>query len=100
MKAVNWNDLLNSVRDFEHLPDDQKERANEAATNYITQLAAGISGIGSLLACTASNGVTGLTDEAATDVGWMLKNVGDLIVRLSDIAVATVPEGRDKESAQ
>lgn len=92
MSAPNWNDLLNSQRHFEKLQGGDRERANEAATNYIAQLAAGISGIGSLLACTASNGVTGLTDEAATDVGWMLKNVGDLIVRLSDIAVETMPD--------
>ncbi|MCL6690596.1 hypothetical protein M8R19_17955 [Pseudomonas sp. R3.Fl] len=92
MSAVNWSDLLDSVRDFERLPDDKKERANEAADHYIGQLAAGISGIGNLLACTASNGKTGLDDETATDIGWMLKNIGDLIVRLSDIAVATKPE--------
>lgn len=99
MTAVNWNDLFESNHYFELLQGEERGRANEASSHYIAQLAIGVSGIGNLLACTASNGVTGLSDEAATDVGWMLKAVGDLINRLNDIAVATMPDGREMESA-
>lgn len=89
MSAPNWNDLLNSQRHFEKLQGEERERANEASSHYITQLALGISGIGSLLSCTATNGVTGLCPDAAANIGWMMTAVGDLINRLNDISVET-----------
>lgn len=92
MSAVDWNDLLESPRHFERLEGEAKERASEASSFYIAQLAMGISAVGNLLACTATNGVTGLGDDTAAKVGWMMIAVGDLITRLNDIAEATMPE--------
>lgn len=98
MSAPDWNDLLQSNRYFEQLQGEAQKRAGEASRFYIAQLAMGISGVGTLLSCTATNGVTGLSSDAAAKVGWMMTVVGDLIVSLSDIAEATMPEGREMES--
>lgn len=99
MSAPDWNDLLQTNRYFEQLQGEAKERAGEASRFYIAQLAMGISGVGDLLACTATNGVTGLSSDAAAKVSWMMTVMGDLIVSLGDIAEATMPEGREMESA-
>jgi hypothetical protein len=88
-RVPNWNDLLPSIDVIEkNLTPDQLEQAGRACDQYIVTLAHGISGIGNLLACTASNGETGLCEEAATDVGWLLEGLGNLISNLADTGEA------------
>ncbi|WP_437883529.1 hypothetical protein [Pseudomonas sp. LRF_L74] len=91
--STNWSDLIGSPRLFELMPEDSESRkkAHEASTHYIAQLAMGVSGIGNLMACTASNTETGVCEDSIEKVGWMLIAVGDLMIRLSDIAEASSP---------
>ena len=88
-RVPTWNDLLPTIDTIEKtMTPDQLEQAGRACDQYIVTLAHGIAGIGNLLACTASNGETGLCDEAATDVGWLLHGLGNLISNLSDTGEA------------
>jgi len=80
-----WNDLLPGMKAIEQtMKSDELEQAGRACDQYVMNLANGISGIGNLLACTASNGETGLSEEAVTDVGWLLESLGTLISNLAD----------------
>ena len=80
-----WNDLLPNIEAIERtMKPDELEQAGRACDQYVMTLAHGISGIGNLLACTASNGETGLSEDAATDVGWLLESLGTLIANLAD----------------
>lgn len=85
MKVPNWNDLLPSGDAIEkHMTPEQLEATAGACDRYIMTLAHGVSGIGNLLACTASNSESGLSEEAVTDVGWLLEGLGHLISNLAD----------------
>ncbi len=80
-----WNDLLPNIEAIEQtMKPDELEQAGRACDQYVMTLAHGISGIGNLLACTASNGDTGLSEDAETDVGWLLESLGTLIANLAD----------------
>lgn len=83
-KAPNWFDLLPSAEQIRVMPTEKVERANQAAHQYAFNVCRGIAGIGHLLACTASNGETGLSDSAATDIGWLLETLGELSASLID----------------
>lgn len=80
----NWNDLLPNYEAIQKMDAEQLTRAKDAAFHSVGTLALGISGIGNLLACTASNNETGLSADAVTDVGWMLESLGGLLTSLSD----------------
>lgn len=88
MSTPNWNDLMPSFEQLLRMSEEDKDRVERAASQYVATLAFGVSGIGNLLACTASNGSTGLSDETATDIGWMLEAVGNLIGSLADTGAA------------
>ena len=84
-----WNDLLPNIEAIATtMKPDELEQAGRACDQYVMNLAHGISGIGNLLACTASNGETGLSEDAATDVGWLLESLGTLIANLADTGAA------------
>lgn len=88
-RVPTWNDLLPTLDAIEKtMTPDELEQTGRACDQYIMTLAHGISGIGNLLACTASNSETGLCDEAATDVGWLLHSLGGLISNLADTGEA------------
>jgi len=84
MSVPDWNDLLPHHEAIQAMPPERLDAAGRAADEYIRTLANGVSGIGHLLACTASNGDTGLCEDAVTNVGWMLESLGELISKLSD----------------
>lgn len=79
-----WNDLLPNYEQIQTMQPEKLDKAEKIAANQVATLALGISGIGNLLACTASTGETGLSDSAVTDVGWMLESLGKLMCSLSD----------------
>lgn len=79
-----WNDLLPNYEDLQRMNAERLDKAGRLAGSQVATLALDISGIGNLLACTASNGETGLSESAVTDVGWMLESLGQLITNLSD----------------
>lgn len=88
-RVPTWNDLLPTLDAIEKtMTPEQLAQAGRACDQYIMTLAHGVSGIGNLLACTASNSETGLCDEAATDVGWLLHSIGNLISNLADTSEA------------
>jgi hypothetical protein len=84
MKVANWNDILPTHEAIRAMAPEKLEAASGASTRYVATLAFGIAGIGNLLACTASNSETGLSEEAVTHVGWLLDALGDLIGKLAD----------------
>lgn len=84
MKLPNWNDLLPTHEHIQAMTPEQLGRAEDACHQYSGNLFLGISAIGNLLACTASNGETGLNDDAVAKLGWMLENLGDLGMSLID----------------
>lgn len=86
MKTANWKDLLISGQEMKQMPLGDLDAISGAGDSYLHSIAQGISGIGNLLACTASNGVSGLDPEAVTKIGWMLDVLGGLISNLSDLA--------------
>ncbi|WP_231656355.1 hypothetical protein [Pseudomonas californiensis] len=59
------------------------EAVISATDDRLLALARGVSGIGNLLACSASNKELGLSQDVVTNVGWMLESIGELI---SDVA--------------
>lgn len=85
MSVPTWNDLLPDMKAIEQTMSPEKlAKAEGACAQYVMSLAHGVSGIGNLLACTASNGETGLSESAVTDVGWLLESLGTLIANLAD----------------
>lgn len=84
MSVPDWNDLLPRHETVQAMPPERLDAAGRAADEYIRTLANGVSGIGHLLACTASSSDAGLSEGAVTKVGWMLESLGELISTLSD----------------
>lgn len=89
MSASEWQSILPTHETIIKMPASQLATVSQASKHYVSVLAHGISGIGNILACTASNSETGLSESAVTDIGWMLENLGNLISSLSDIGNAT-----------
>jgi hypothetical protein len=83
-----WNDLLPRHEALKNMTAEQLKAAEQATESCVTVLAHGISGIGHLLACTASNSDTGLNPAVVTDVGWLLESLGSLVGNLSDTGAA------------
>lgn len=88
MSIPNWHDLLPRQESMTQFSAEQLQSVEQASTTYVSVLAHGISGLGNLLACTASNEETGLNSSAVTDIGWMLESLGKLISNLSDVGTA------------
>jgi hypothetical protein len=84
MSILNWKDLTISMECINAMELDQLEGVRQASDNYMHNLAHGISGIGNLLACAASNEDAGLNVKAVANVGWMLESLGGLVSSLSD----------------
>lgn len=82
MSNFSWNALLLSHQQIQEIPPERLGHAAESVSAQITNLACGISAIGNLLACTASNGDTGLCTDAATSLGWLLESLGELTAAL------------------
>ena len=87
MSMLNWSDMLVAPESLTMMPAERLEALRLASDNQMHTLAHGVSGIGNLLACTASNGDTGLNADAVAHIGWMLESLGGLISNLSDTAV-------------
>lgn len=82
MNPYGWNTLLVNRQQIQSLSPSSLEEVAESVNTKVTTLASGISSIGNLLACTASNGDTGLCSDAATNLGWMLETLGELAAAL------------------
>lgn len=94
MSAFNWNDLLIGQQQIKDIAPERLEHAAESVSGRATTLAYGIASIGNLLACTASNGDTGLGDDTATSLGWLLESLGELTA-----ALINTSEGMNDEIA-
>ncbi len=84
-------DVHNWTHEGKRLTTEQAQRLSDiesAADDRIDTLVLGVSAIGNLLACTASNGTTGLCDETAAAIGWLLEDMGHLIYRCKETASA------------
>lgn len=92
MKTMTWVDLLPTNDTIPKMNADELDAVIRATDDYMHSLAHGISGIGNLLACAASNTETGLSPEAAIDMGWMLESLGGLISTLSSVSSNTADE--------
>lgn len=79
-----WYDLLPDHPAIQQMDPAQLEKASRMAEGEISTLAFGISGLGNILACAASNEDSGLSSDAVESIGWMLESVGRLIANLSD----------------
>ncbi|MNF92073.1 hypothetical protein D3C84_747060 [compost metagenome] len=88
MKRPDWNDLFPSHEEILAMTPEKLKNTGHTARQYVATLAFGISGIGNLLACTASTGESGLSEDAVTSAGWLLENLGALIGNLSDMESA------------
>lgn len=88
MRVANWNDVLPKHEALTSMTAAQLKAAEQASENYVSIIANGISGIGNLLACTASNSGTGLSAEAVTEIGWLLESLGTLVSNLADTGKA------------
>lgn len=88
MSLISWSSLLPKHEAIKEMSVDELRKTADSTKEYACTLAHGISGIGNLLACTASNGQTGLSDQAVTSVGWMLESMGTLISNLVDTQAA------------
>ncbi len=82
MSALNWNGLLIGQQQIKDIAPERLGHAAESVSGRITTLACGISSIGNLLACTASNGETGLCPDTAANLGWLLESLGELTAAL------------------
>ena len=81
--------LLPDVYQGQHVTAEQAKRVSEiksAAEDRIDTLVIGVGAIGNLLACTASNGTTGLCDDTAANIGWLLEDMSNLILQCSQTA--------------
>ena len=89
MTTPNWNHILLTHETITTMSADQLVSTGLASNDCASVLAHGISGIGNLLACAASNTDAGLSASAVTDIGWLLESLGTLISKLSDINTDT-----------
>lgn len=80
-----WKGILPTHDTFLAMPDDDLESVANSSEGNLQSLALGVSAIGNLLACTASNTETGLSVRAVTDIGFLLESLGDLLSNLIDV---------------
>lgn len=79
-----WYDLMVSDAAIQQLAPEQLEKAHRMAEGETATLALGISGLGNLLVCAASNKDAGLSKGAVESVGWMLESMGRLLYAMTD----------------
>lgn len=78
-----WRDVLVDVE--LHATDKAKlEQIQRTAESFADTLTYGMSAIGYLLACTASNGDTGLDPDEAAATGWLLSYLANLVTELNN----------------
>lgn len=82
--APSWYDLMVSDATIQQLAPEQLEKAHRMAEGETVTLSMGISGLGNLMACAASNEDSGLSSEAVQSVGWMLDSLGRLLATMND----------------
>lgn len=83
MIKANWSDLLPSSEQIQAMSSEQLVKSGAACSKYSITLGHGISSIGYLLASTADSD-TGLSRDAAIELGWLLEALGELSARLVD----------------
>lgn len=88
-----WTDLLPTFDAIYSMAPEKLTRADSAVEQYTVTLGYGIAAIGNLLACTASNSETGLSDRTAADIGWLLESLGTLSAQLTNIS-STITDRR------
>ncbi|WP_116830159.1 hypothetical protein [Pseudomonas syringae] len=86
MKTMNWCDLLIKREDIAKMDADSLDAVTRATDDRLLSLALGVSGLGNLLACAASNEEAGLSPGAVANVGWMLESIGSLISGMTDVS--------------
>ncbi|RMN51785.1 hypothetical protein SAMN05444506_12489 [Pseudomonas syringae] len=105
MKTMGWCDLLIKHKDIAVMDTEDLDALCRATDDRLLALAHGVSGIGNLLACAASNSETGLSLEAVKNIGWMLESLGGLISNLSDTnseavhQISEMPKARKPKAA-
>ena len=82
MNFNDWSHLLLSAEQASNTSPKQAAHLADSINAKALTLANGVSAIGCLLACTASNGKTGLAPETATNIGWLLESLGELTATL------------------
>ncbi|PYD92207.1 hypothetical protein DNF23_13055 [Pseudomonas syringae pv. pisi] len=86
MKTMNWCDLLIKRDEITAMNADDLDAVIRATDDQLLTLAQGVSGIGNLLACAASNEELGLSPDAVINVGWMLESLGALISNVAGVS--------------
>ncbi|AVB13419.1 MULTISPECIES: hypothetical protein [Pseudomonas syringae group] len=86
MKTMNWCDLLIKRDEITAMNTDDLDAVIRATDDQLLTLAHGVSGIGNLLACAASNEESGLSPDAVINVGWMLESLGALISNVAGVS--------------
>ncbi|EGH20558.1 hypothetical protein [Pseudomonas amygdali] len=86
MKTMNWCDLLIKRDEITAMNADDLDAVIRATDDQLLTLAHGVSGIGNLLACAASNEESGLSPDAVRNVGWMLESLGALISNVAGVS--------------
>jgi hypothetical protein len=81
--APSWHDLMPTTKAIAAMSPEELKRADLAIDHYNFNLSLGMAAIGNLLACSAAGDI-GLSEKAATNIGWLLECLGELNARLSD----------------
>lgn len=84
MSAVCWSHLLPDPSRLNTLSTEDLDAIERTAECEAMAVGHGIAAIGELLANTADAGE--LTDDAARNIGWLIKSLGTLSGRLVDVA--------------
>ncbi|WP_346397561.1 hypothetical protein [Pseudomonas syringae] len=86
MKTMNWRDLMVKRDEIAAMNGEDLDAVIRATDDRLLTLAHGVSGIGNLLACAASNEESGLSPDAVINVGWMLESLGALISNVTEVS--------------
>jgi hypothetical protein len=95
-----WKGFLPSHDTLRTMPISDLDQVVGSTVDNIHTLAHGISAIGNLLACAASNEETGLNAEAVANVGFMLESLGVLISNLVTVDENAKQYRKDRRAAQ
>lgn len=82
MKALDWRELLPSDSALASMSAEELGRVSSLAECEAATIKFGISAIGHIMAIAA--GANQLSQETATDLGWLLMSLGKLSERLSE----------------
>lgn len=84
MTVEKWDSVLPSAERLRSMSEEELEAVQASTHERAMSLALGISGLGNLLSCAATNEESGLSEDAVHKVGWMLESLGELICALND----------------